>query len=112
MAELEMRFYSNRSPKKGYSWETPPAPCPEADIAETVTTEVLVIGGGISGLAASARCADRGMKVITLDKNEKLRALAGQIAALVKKEQSAQEIVDDLMRETEEILSKAAERLD
>ena len=38
--------------------------------------------------------------------------LAGQIAALVKKEQSAQEIVDDLMRETEEILSKAAERLD
>ena len=37
--------------------------------------------------------------------------LAGQIAALVKKEQSAKEIVDDLMRETEEILSKAAERV-
>ena len=55
MQELEMKFYSNRSPKKGYSWETPPEPIPEADIAETVTTEVLVIGGGISGLAAGAR---------------------------------------------------------
>jgi len=82
MAELEMRFYSQRSPHKGYSWETPPAPIPENEIAETVTSDVLVIGGGISGLAASARCADKGMTVVTLDKNEKLRALAGQIAAV------------------------------
>ncbi len=82
MAELAMKFYSQRSPRKGYSWETPPDPIPEAEIAETVTTEVLVIGGGISGLAASARCADKGLKVITLDKNEKMFALAGQIAAV------------------------------
>ena len=61
MQELEMKFYSNRSPKKGYSWETPPQPIPEDQIAETVTTEVLVIGGGISGLAASARCVDKGL---------------------------------------------------
>ena len=37
--------------------------------------------------------------------------LAGQIAALVKREQSAQAIVDDLMRETEAILARAAERI-
>ncbi len=37
--------------------------------------------------------------------------LAGQIAALVKKEQSAQEIVEEMMAETEAILSKAGERL-
>ena len=82
MSELEMKFYSQRSPKKGYSWETPPAAVPESEIAETVTAEVLVIGGGISGLAASARCADKGLQVVTLDKNEKLRALAEQIAAV------------------------------
>ena len=34
--------------------------------------------------------------------------LAGQIAALVKREQSAQEIVDDLMRETERLLGEAS----
>lgn len=38
--------------------------------------------------------------------------LAGQIAALVKREQSAQAIVDDLMRETEAILARAAERIE
>ena len=77
-----MKFYSQKSPKKGFSWETPPTPIPESEIAETVTSEVLVIGGGISGLAASARCVDLGLKVVTLDKNEKMRALAGQIAAV------------------------------
>ena len=37
--------------------------------------------------------------------------LAGQIAALVKREQSAREIVDEMMAEAEAILSKAAERV-
>ena len=37
--------------------------------------------------------------------------LAGQIAALVKKEQSAREIVEDLMSECEALLSRAAERV-
>ena len=37
--------------------------------------------------------------------------LAGQIAALVKREQSAREIVDDLMRECEALLSAAANRV-
>lgn len=82
MQELEMKFYSNRTPGKGYSWETQPEAISETDIAETLTAEVLVIGGGISGLAASARCADRGLKVIAIDKNETMKALAGQIAAV------------------------------
>jgi succinate dehydrogenase/fumarate reductase flavoprotein subunit len=93
--DLELKFYSYKSPKKGYSWETPPKAIPEAEIAETVTTEVLVIGGGISGLAASARCADKGLKVITLDKNEKLRALAGQIAAVNSRVMAEKGIVID-----------------
>ena len=37
--------------------------------------------------------------------------LAGQIAALVKKEQSAKEIVEELVNETEAILTKAAGRV-
>ncbi|MBQ3269055.1 MAG: enoyl-[Clostridia bacterium] len=38
--------------------------------------------------------------------------LAGQIAALVKREQSAKEIVEDLMRECEALLARAGERVD
>lgn len=93
--ELAMKFYSNKSPKKGYSWETPPAPIPEADIVETLEAEVIVIGGGISGLAASARLADRGVRCITIDKNERLFALAGQVAAVNSRIMAEKGIVID-----------------
>ena len=95
MPDLELKFYSYLSPKKGYSWETPPAKIPESDIAETVKTEVLILGGGISGLAAGARCVDMGLKVVCLDKNEKLKALAGQIAAVNSRVMAKQGIVID-----------------
>ncbi|MDR3310198.1 MAG: FAD-binding protein [Oscillospiraceae bacterium] len=79
---LEMKFYSNRSEKRGYSWENPPAPVPESEIAETLTADVVIVGGGISGLAAAARVTAKGLSGIVIDKNERLVALAGQIAAI------------------------------
>ena len=79
---LEMKFYSNKSPKKGYSWETPPAPVPEDQILETLEADAVFIGGGIAGLSAAARCTHLGLSGILIDKNEKLVALAGQIAAI------------------------------
>jgi hypothetical protein len=53
------KFYSNLSPKRGWSWETPPEKIPEEKIAGTLEADVAIIGGGISGLAAGARCAQR-----------------------------------------------------
>jgi len=77
-----MKFYSNRSPKKGYSWETAPEKIAETEIVETLTADVIMIGGGISGLSAGARCKYRGLDTIIIDKNETMQALAGQIAAV------------------------------
>lgn len=94
-SELTMKFYSNRSEKKGYSWETPPTAVAEADLAETVESEVLVIGAGISGLAAGARCREKGLKVTILDKNKKMMALAGQIAAVNSRVMAEKGIVID-----------------
>jgi succinate dehydrogenase/fumarate reductase flavoprotein subunit len=93
--KLEMKFYSNRSPKRGYSWETPPAPIPENEIAETLTADVVVIGGGISGLAAAARCTAKGLSGIVIDKNAHMVALAGQIAAINTKIMAEKGIVID-----------------
>ena len=84
--KLEMKFYSNKSPKKGYSWETHPQAVPEEQISETLEADVVIIGGGISGLAAGARCATKGLSCIIIDKNEKMTALAGQFAAVNTKE--------------------------
>ena len=92
---LEMKFYSKDSPKRGYSWETPPAKVPEEQIAETLEADVVVIGGGISGLAAAARCTNRGLGCIVIDKKDRLSALAGQIAAVNTKVMAEKGIVID-----------------
>jgi len=50
------------------TWAMEPEHIPEDQIAETVETEVLVIGGGIAGMAAGARCTDLGLKCIIIEK--------------------------------------------
>ena len=79
---MNAKPYSNRSPKQGWSWETPPDPIPEEQIAETLERDVIVVGGGISGLAASTRLAQKGLRVATLDKCAAAGAHGWQVAAL------------------------------
>ena len=79
---MKAKPYSCQSTKQGWSWETPPEPVPEEQIKETITTEVVVIGGGISGLAASTRLAQKGLKVLTLDKCAQAGAHGWQVAVL------------------------------
>ena len=79
---MEPKPYSRLSPKRGWSWETPPEKIPEEKIAETVERDVIVVGGGISGLAASARLGQKGLSVITLDKCAAPGGHGWQIAAL------------------------------
>ena len=79
---MEPKPYSRLSPKEGWSWETPPEKIPEEKISETVERDVIVVGGGISGLAASARLGQKGLSVITLDKCAAPGGHGWQIAAL------------------------------
>ncbi|MDR0818050.1 MAG: FAD-binding protein [Oscillospiraceae bacterium] len=72
---------------RGWSWETPPAPIPESEIVETVETEIVVIGGGIAGLAAGARAAELGQKVVVLEKSKGLVARGAHIASVGSKTQ-------------------------
>jgi fumarate reductase flavoprotein subunit len=50
------------------SFEVPPPPIPAKDIKETITTDVVVVGGGISGLTAVLSAAEAGAKTILLEK--------------------------------------------
>ena len=45
-----------------------PDPVPEDEIASTIDCDVLVIGAGISGCPAAAIAADKGAKVICVEK--------------------------------------------
>ena len=58
----------------GYSWDrdNKPADIAEADIAETIDTEILICGGGMAGTAVAARAAELGAKVVLVEKDHVL----------------------------------------
>ena len=65
---------------KDCAWAKVPDKIPEEQIAETVETEVLIVGGGIAGLAAGARCTDLGLKCVVLEKYHGIVARGAHIA--------------------------------
>ncbi|MBO6010204.1 MAG: FAD-binding protein, partial [Oscillospiraceae bacterium] len=73
---------AERAKKRGWSWETPPEPIDESLIEETVETEVAVVGGGIAGLAAGARCSELGLKTVVVEKYKGIVARGAHFACL------------------------------
>jgi len=65
-----------------YPWGTPPEKIDESLIEETITTDVAIIGGGISGLATAARCTQYGMSVSVVEKYHGLVARGAHIATI------------------------------
>lgn len=80
---------------KRYAWETPPAPIPEEQIAETLTADVVVIGGGIAGLGIGARATEKGLSVIVVEKFRGLVARGAHIACLDSKVMREQGVTID-----------------
>ncbi|MDR0839736.1 MAG: FAD-binding protein [Oscillospiraceae bacterium] len=68
-----------------HSWDVPPPPVPEAEIAETIDADVVIVGGGISGLATAARCTQLGLKCVVLEKFHGLVAHGAHIATIGSK---------------------------
>jgi fumarate reductase flavoprotein subunit len=64
-------------------------PIPAKDIKETITTDVVVIGGGISGLTAALSAAEAGAKTILLEKLPGVNFRGGWNAAFSSRLQKA-----------------------
>ena len=89
---MEMDFIATKENKtqeakanKRYSWQTPPEPIPEELIVETLEADVAVIGGGIAGLGVGARCTEKGLSVMVVEKFRGLVARGAHIACLDSK---------------------------
>lgn len=65
-----------------YPWGTPPPKIDEALIQETIEADVAVIGGGIAGLATGARCTQKGLSVVVVEKYRGLVARGAHIASI------------------------------
>lgn len=81
--------------KDEHPWDTPPPPIPEEDIFETVDAEVVIVGGGISGIATAARCTQLGLKCILLEKYRGLVAHGAHIATIGSKVQRENGVMID-----------------
>ena len=57
-----------QTPASKPAWMTPPAPIAAKDIKETVTADVVVVGGGVSGFCAAISAKEKGAKVVLLEK--------------------------------------------
>lgn len=74
------------------SFETPPDPIPAEQITETVTTEIVIVGAGVSGLMAALAAREEGAETILIEKSATFNARGGHNAALGSKVQKAEGI--------------------
>lgn len=68
-----------------WSWEKPVKPIPTSKIRKTVSTDVIVIGAGLSGIVAALSAAEQGAKVHLIEKNKSWAARGGHITAFDSK---------------------------
>jgi fumarate reductase flavoprotein subunit len=87
------------------SFLKPPAPIADSEITETITADVIVVGGGMSGLSAAMSAAEEGAKVILLEKTEQVNFRGNDYGAIGSKMQkqinndiSKIEAVQEIMR--------------
>lgn len=69
------------------SFLEPPQPIADSEIKETLTADVVVIGGGMSGLCAAMAAAEEGAKVILLEKTERVNFRGNDYGAIDTKMQ-------------------------
>lgn len=87
------------------SWEVVPDPIAESDIAETIDSEVLIIGAGVAGMSAFMSAAEAGAKTILIEKLDTYNGRGLDFAAIDTKVQKAAgvaidkgQLVNDLMK--------------
>lgn len=71
-------------------WEGKPPTIADSDIDETIDTDIVVIGGGVSGMNAAAAASGEGAKVVLLEKMETFSARGMDNGAIGTKYQLSQ----------------------
>ena len=72
---------------KQWSFEIPPEPIADGDIAETFSAEVIVVGAGMAGMCCATSAAEQGVNVIVVDAGTKPISRGGSNQAIGTKYQ-------------------------
>ncbi|MCL1834579.1 MAG: FAD-dependent oxidoreductase [Oscillospiraceae bacterium] len=70
---------------KKWSFEIPPAPIDDSEIAETVTSDVVVVGEGMSGLCTALSATEEGLKTTIVTASSKPVGRGGSVFATYSK---------------------------
>ncbi|MCD8493142.1 MAG: FAD-binding protein [Geovibrio sp.] len=95
-----------------WSWEKPVKPIPDKQIKNTVTSDVVVIGAGLSGIAAALSAAEFGAKVQLMEKNSTWAARGGHITAFDSTVQKRMGIKNDYRQIIRDWIAWAQGRVD
>jgi fumarate reductase flavoprotein subunit len=64
---MHRKLRKDAVPERTYSFETPPDPIPASAIRETIASDVVVVGCGLSGLSTALSAVEAGAKVTVLE---------------------------------------------
>lgn len=92
------------------SWKTPPRPITKFD--KTVETDVLVVGAGNAGLFAACAAAEKGARVVVLERNAMLGTGREWIGGLGSRLQKSHGVKIDRNEIVEEVCRYASHRTD
>lgn len=78
---------------KKYSFETAPDPIPASDIKETKTTDVVILGAGLSGFCAALAAIENGSKVVMLEKRNTFTYHGGWNGVIGDRQHETEQVV-------------------
>jgi fumarate reductase flavoprotein subunit len=92
-------------PERKFSFDIPPPPIHDKAVSESLTTEVVVVGGGLSGMSAALSAAETGGRVVLIEKMPTFQARGGDngyIGSRLQKklgiEIDKDQVISDLMK--------------
>ncbi len=82
-----------------WSWETVPDPIDDADIVETIESDIVIIGAGIAGVTCACRATELGASVTVIEKMSFPSSRGGHYAAYQSQAMTDAGIVNDSKEE-------------
>ena len=93
-----------------FSFETPPPTIPEAEITETISADIIIIGAGLAGLCAALRASELGANIVVLEKTKSWNARGGHIGVANSKAWRHAGVVNDKKELVREWLAACGNR--